>query len=139
MSCEKVAQILARLDRTTADRLLSHLEKHESALARAVRDHLVVFEDLEKLDDRGLQTLLREIAPEELATALRGMRESLVKRFANQLSRHGAEVLREALTFSSPPSRHQVETARKGIITLARALEADGRLVLPSRADPLLY
>ncbi|MBF0627414.1 MAG: hypothetical protein HQL91_04255 [Magnetococcales bacterium] len=137
MTCEKVAQILARLDQTTSDRLLAHLEKKESALARAVRNEMVRFEDLGRLDDRGLQTLLRATPEEELSTALHGAPEPLINRFANNLSNHGAEALREALAFSGPVTRHQVDTARRNMIATARDLEARGRLMLPGQAAVL--
>ncbi|MBF0212519.1 MAG: hypothetical protein HQM00_03010 [Magnetococcales bacterium] len=139
MTTEKVAHILARLDRKTADRLLAHLERHESGLGKAVRDEMLLFEDLEKLDDRGLQTLLRETPAETLATALRGAEESFIHRCGRNLSRHGAATLQETLTLSAPIARQRVESARRMMLATARELEARGRLLIPSAKDPVIY
>lgn len=139
MTSQKVAQILSRLDRKTADRLLAHLEKHESALAREVREEMVLFEDLEKLDDRGMQTLLRELAPDLLATALRGAPKSMVKQCASNLSRTRAMALLETLALSEPIPEQQVEAARKEMIATARDLESRGQLIIPSPAKPVIY
>ncbi|MBF0613822.1 MAG: hypothetical protein G8237_06910 [Magnetococcales bacterium] len=139
MTTQKVAQILSRLERRTADRLLAHLEQAESGLGEAVRSAMLLFEDLEKLDNRGLQTLLRETPFGLLTTALRDAPESLVQRVYNNLSQNRAEELRAALTLSGPVARHQVESARKEMIALARTLEARGRLLIPTPATPVIY
>ncbi|MBF0427880.1 MAG: hypothetical protein HQL94_03085 [Magnetococcales bacterium] len=134
MSTEMVAQILSRLERRTADRLLAHLNKHQSELARAVRDKMVLFEDLYRLDDRGLQALLRELPTEILIIALQGASMAMVTRCCQNLSQQAGEDLRSNLIMTVHPN-HKVESARKVMLDVARTLDHQGILILPSRAN----
>ncbi|MEO5345363.1 MAG: hypothetical protein H7834_03165 [Magnetococcus sp. YQC-9] len=138
MSHEQVARILSRLDRRTTDRILAHLEEQESTLAHRIRDNMVLFEDLGKLDKRGLQTLLQEVTDETLAVALRGELPELVARFKGNLSHRRAEELHEALMLAPPQPRPRVEQARREILETARQLQARGLLILPSRSEPMI-
>ncbi|MBF0340936.1 MAG: hypothetical protein HQL95_08245 [Magnetococcales bacterium] len=139
MSTAHVARILQRLDRKTTDRLLAHLEQASAELARAVRDDMVLFEDLTGMDDRGMQILLREVPAELLAVALRGADEKMVRCFSRNLSRQGAAELQESRLMGASLPVKQVESARRSILETARDLDARGLLILPSRAEPLLY
>ncbi|MBF0164547.1 MAG: hypothetical protein HQM01_08645 [Magnetococcales bacterium] len=138
MSHAHVARILSCLDRRTADRLLGFLESRESELAQTIREGMVLFEDLATLDQRGLETLLHEVTDESLAMALRGADAALVERFRGSVSRSRAEVLRETLAFDPPVPRARVERARREILETARLLQTRGRLMLPSRGEPMI-
>ncbi len=67
-----VANILNQMDRKLESELLGKIEEEDAGLAERIRQLMFTFEDLMKIDDRGMQTLLKEITSEDVALALKG-------------------------------------------------------------------
>lgn len=126
---EIAAELLGNLPASQRASALETLKQHDPKLAERVEESLFTFDRLADLDDRSLQTLLREIAPEYLATALHGAPQALLdKAFAN-LSRRVAEQLKEDLE-STRTTAAAMDTVRRQILKRARQLAAEGKISL---------
>ena len=91
---------------------------------------MFVFEDLAAMDERGMQTLLREVSTDQLLLALRGVGENLKEKIFSNMSRRAAEMLRDDLEASPPAKLSEVELAQKDILAIAKKLADSGEIML---------
>ena len=96
-------------------------------LPRKIRIDL---DNIADIDDRGIQTLLREITNDTLLLALRGADDSFKEKIFNNMSRRAAEMLRDDLDAAAPARLSDVETAQKEILGVARRLADSGEITL---------
>ena len=91
---------------------------------------MFVFDNLIDIDDRGIQTLLREVASDQLLLALRGADEALKEKIFKNMSKRAAEMLRDDLEAAAPARLSDVEAAQKEILTVTRRLADAGEIML---------
>lgn len=132
------ANILNRLEGSVSSQLLEEISGNSAELAQQIQDKMFVFEDLANLDDRGMQTLLREVSSDQLLLALRGVSDSLKTKIFSGMSRRTAEMLRDDLEAAPPTKLSEVESAQKEILTIARSLADSGAIALGGSDDKLV-
>jgi flagellar motor switch protein FliG len=110
--------------------VLEHIRKSDDALCDKLQDLMFVFGDLKNIDDRGIQTLLREVEGAKLVTALKGADESLVKKFMSNMSQRAAEMIKDDMESRGPVKLSDVEAAQKEVIVAARRLADAGTISL---------
>jgi flagellar motor switch protein FliG len=136
---KSLADILNQADRSTERNVLDSLSETDEELAAEVRRLLFVFEDLVKLDDRGIQLVLREADQKDLALALRGVSDEVKDRILANMSERGAQMLVEEMEYQPPQRKRVVEEAQGRIVGIVRKLEDAGALVLSrGEADDVL-
>jgi flagellar motor switch protein FliG len=128
-----VAEILNHCDHRTGDSILQFLEETDTDLAERVRKLMFVFEDLLHVNDAGIRELLKEIRNEELTMALKTASEDLKTKIFKNLSQRAAQMLQEDISMMGPARLSEVESAQQAILTVARKLEKDGKLVLAGK------
>ena len=131
---EPTAGILNLLKEGADQRVLDEIRKFDEALADAISDRMFTFEDLNKLDDRALQTLLLEVSADVLVVALKGASPGLRDRLFNNMAKRAAETVRDDLETRGPVRVQEVEAQQREILTMARNLADEGRIML-SRGD----
>ena len=99
-----------------------------------MKEKMFVFDNLMKLDDKGFQRLVREVAQENLLIALKGVDDVLAGRFFDNMSERASEILREDMEASGPVKLSDVEAAQKEIVKTAKKLADDGELMLGKAA-----
>ena len=127
---EVVASILNQMDRKLESELLGKIEETDPTLAERIRQLMFTFEDLMKIDDRGMQTLLKEITSEDVALALKGASEGIKEKIFNNMSERAAAMLKEDLDAMGPVRVSDVERAQVKIAMIAKKLESEGKIVL---------
>jgi flagellar motor switch protein FliG len=125
-----VAEMMKHADKTTEGRIFENLEQRDPELAATVRGMLFTFEDCLQFDNRSMQTLLKEVAREDLLLALKTASPALSEKIFANVSSRAAEILREDLSSSGPARLKDVEAAQQRIVAAVRDLEADGKLVV---------
>jgi flagellar motor switch protein FliG len=128
-----VAEILNHCDHRTGDSILQFLEETDGDLAEKVRKLMFVFEDLLHVNDAGIRELLKEIRNEELTMALKTASEDLRSKIFKNLSQRAAQMLQEDIAMMGPARLSEVEAAQQAILTVARRLEKDGKLILAGK------
>ena len=125
-----VAELMNSADKTIEARVFEQIEARNPELVSTIRNLMFTFEDCIKLDNRSLQTLLKEVAREDLLLALKTASPDLsAKIFANVSSR-AAQILREDMASSGPVRLKDVEEAQLKIVAVLRELEAEGKIVV---------
>ena len=125
-----LADILNSADRSTERNVLDRLSELDDELAEEVRSLLFVFDDVVKIDNRGMQMVLKEVDQKDLALALRGVSDDVKEKVMGNMSQRGAEMLLEELEIQPPQRRSVVEEAQSRIVGVIRKLEDAGALTI---------
>jgi flagellar motor switch protein FliG len=124
------ADILNFVEGSVEASIMEQIKESEPDLGQNIEDLMFVFENLIDVDDRGFQTLMREISTDDLMLALKGADEGLKEKFFNNMSQRAAEMMRDDLEASGPVRVSDVETAQKTILAAARSLSDKGEIML---------
>jgi flagellar motor switch protein FliG len=127
-----VAAVLNMLSSSLEKQLIDGLMAKDAELCEQVRNLMFVFEDLQSLDDRALQRILREIEVRELALALKTASEELKKRMMSAMTQRALGALTEEMELLGPVRVRDVETAQAKIVALVRRLDEEGEIVVGS-------
>ncbi|MBF0343151.1 MAG: flagellar motor switch protein FliG [Nitrospirae bacterium] len=132
---KKVALILNQTDKSTEELILENIESHDYELADSIRQLMFVFEDLVKVDARGIQMVLKEISTEDLSLALKTASEGLKDKIFKNMSKRAAEILKEDMEVRGPVKISEVEKAQQNIIKKTRELGEEGKIILPGSGE----
>ena len=127
---EPVVEMLNIMDKATEESILDRLEERDPDLTEQIRKLMFVFDDLVKIDDRGIQTLMRFVNNDQLKLALRASSEEVREYIYKNMSQRASEALREEIDTSPPVKLSDVEQAQFAIVTKARELADDGQIVI---------
>lgn len=137
---QPLVEIINRADVSTERSVLDNLEMLDPALAHEVRSRMLAFEDIAKLDRRDIQQILRGVAPEVLAIAMKGAPAVVLEAVRTNVSGRNQEILEAEMASAGPVRASQVEEARADIVRSIRELEATGALVVRrGEEDDLVY
>lgn len=124
------ANILNFMETGQDQGLLQSIGKVDADLAGKIQDQMFVFDNLVELDDRGLQTMLREVSGERLGLALRGADIKVREKITRNMSQRAAEILLEDMEARGPVRLADVEAAQKEILMIVRRLADEGVISL---------
>ena len=129
------AEMINFLGSSIETAVLDYIREADSELAQKIVDNMFSFEDLEKIDDRGFQSLLREVQSESLIIALKGATPEMRERIFKNMSTRAAETLREDLESRGPVRVSEVEAEQKEMLKIVRRLIDEGQIVLASGGE----
>ena len=124
------ADILNLVDGSMESSIMEQVSSTDQDLAQQIQDNMFVFDNLIDIDDRGIQTLLREVASDQLLLALRGADDALKEKIFKNMSKRAAEMLRDDLEAAPPARVSDVEAAQKEILAVTRRLADAGEIML---------
>ncbi|MCB9528919.1 MAG: flagellar motor switch protein FliG [bacterium] len=125
-----VAEILNTIEKSHEERIFEQLMEIDPELAEEIRNNMFVFDDLINLDDRGVQTLLKEVDNQTLILALKTADEVIRNKIFNNLSQRAVEMLKEDMEVMGPTKLSDVEKAQTTMTQVALRLEAEGKIVI---------
>lgn len=123
-----VSEILNVMNRANENEIMAALDDKDPNVASQIRALMFTFEDVLKLEDRSLQELLKEVSSEDLSKALKAVDEGQRQKFYKNMSRRGAEMLKEDIEMMPPIRLSEVETTQRSIVETAKRLEGEGRI-----------
>jgi len=124
------ADILNLVDGVIESKIIDQITGIDQELGQEIQDNMFVFENIIDVDDRGIQSLLREVASEQLLLALRGADEELKEKIFKNMSKRASEMLRDDLEAAQPARLSDVEGAQKEILSVTRRLADAGEINL---------
>ncbi len=130
-----VAEILNSVKRNVEGDILTALEDKNPEIAHEIRGKMFVFEDLENIDDRGMQEVLREVSKEELLLALKPIDGPLRDKFLKNMSSRAAESLKEDMETRGPVKLSDVEASQHNILKTVQRLAGEGRVALGGKGE----
>ncbi len=130
-----VSEILNLADRSTEKSILEGLEAEDPDLVEQIRRLMFVFEDVLLVDDRGIQSVLKEVDNEELSLALKTASQELQNKILGNMSERAGQMIREDMEFMGPVRVSDVEAAQQRIVDIVRRLEEAGEIIIQGRGD----
>lgn len=130
---KRTADIMNFLETTTESQLIEAIRDIDQDLSVKIEDLMFVFDNLSDVDDRGIQTLLREVSSEILIVALKGADEAIKDKILRNMSKRASELLLDDLEAKGPVRISEVEAAQKEVLTIARRMADAGEIVLGTK------
>ena len=124
------AEIINMLGGASETAVLDYIREADADLAQKIMDNMFTFDDLSKLDDKGVQSLLKEVQSESLVIALKGATPEMREKVFKNMSSRAAETLREDLDGRGPVRVADVEAEQKEMLKVVRRLMDEGVIVL---------
>lgn len=133
------AEILNFVGSAAETAVIDNVREYDPDLAQKILDEMFVFENLLDIDDRGIQTILREVQSDSLVVALKGAAPDLREKIFKNMSTRAAEMLREDLESKGPVRLSEVEAEQKEILKIVRRLSEEGQIVLGGKGGDDAY
>ncbi|OWY72457.1 flagellar motor switch protein FliG [cyanobacterium TDX16] len=128
-----VAEILNLTDRSTEKGILEALGEDDPDLVAQIRRLMFVFEDVLLVNDKGIQSVLKEIETSDLVLALRTATDELKQKIFSNMSDRAAQMIREEMEYMGPVRLSDVEMAQQRIVDVVRRLEDSGEIIISGR------
>ena len=132
---ETVAEMLNLTDRTTEKGIMEGLEAEDPDLVEQIRRLMFVFEDINLVDAKGIQSVLKEVDNDELALALKTASDDLKDTIFRTTSDRASQIIKEDMEFMGPVRVSDVESAQQRIVDIVRRLEDAGEIIIQGRGS----
>jgi flagellar motor switch protein FliG len=130
---DTVAEILNLADRSTEKGIMEGLEAEDPDLVEQIRRLMFVFEDILLVNDKGIQSVLKEIDNEVLSLALKTASDELKGKIFKNMSERAAQLIQEDMQYMGPVRVSDVEQAQQKIVDVVRRLEDSGEIIIAGR------
>ncbi|KAA3615458.1 MAG: flagellar motor switch protein FliG [Calditrichaeota bacterium] len=127
---KSVAEILNLSGKITEKQIIEHIQELNADLAQEIRGLMFTFEDIQKIDDRGIQRLLKEVDTKVLTIALKGSSELIQEKILGNMSTRAGEMVKEEMEFLGPLRVKEVDDSQRQIVEVIRNLEEEGEIVI---------
>jgi flagellar motor switch protein FliG len=124
------AEIINMMGSAVETSVLDFVREADNDLAQKIMDNMFTFDDVEKIDDKGIQALMKEVQSESLVIALKGATPALREKILRNMSTRAAETLREDLESRGPVRLSEVEAEQKEMLKIVRRLVDEGQIVM---------
>jgi flagellar motor switch protein FliG len=130
-----IAELMNRLDSSTAREILESIEKDEPKLAIGIRDLMFTFDDFLEVPEQELRELMNSVDKKGLMIALKGASEDLKSHFYRTMSSRAVEMMKEDSEVMGPVRSKDVAKAQAEIVAIARKLESEGKIALTGEGE----
>ena len=134
-SHEMMASIFNTLDRNTETRFLAALEERNRESAERIKQLMFTFDDLIRVDNAGIQIVLRQVDKAQLAVALKGGSVDVKELFFANMSERAAKIMREDMEAMGAVRLKDVDDAQAGIVIIAKQLADSGEIVIAGQGE----
>jgi flagellar motor switch protein FliG len=116
-------------------KVMSEMSTIDPDLTQRIQDNMFTFDNLVNVDNRSIQTLMRNVEPDMLMTALKGADDAVKTKFFDNMSSRARVMFIDDMEAKGPLRITDVEEAQKSCMRIARKLADAGELVLAGRGD----
>ena len=135
---EAASQIMGTIDRATESSILTAMDEVDPDLANEIRNLRFTYEDILKIDDHGVQLMLREITQEDLLISLKTASEELIDKIFSNMSERASTMLKEDLEAMGLTKITEVERSQQKIVSIVKRLEEEGRIIVGGGGEELV-
>jgi flagellar motor switch protein FliG len=125
---DTIAEMFNLMDKNTEQSVMARVEEKDPLLAEEIRKLMFVFEDLVKIDEKGIGLILKEVNNEILLKALKSAPDPVKDKIFRNMSKRGAEMIKTDLETMGPIRVSDVESAQQAMVAIARRLEEEGKI-----------
>ncbi len=132
----KAAASIMNLTKTALEAaVMGGLRDLDPDMMQKIQDHMFTFENLVGVDNKGIQTIMRNVEPDLMMKALKGASDAVKDKFLGNMSERARGMFKDDMEALGPMRLADVEEAQKLIMRAARKLADAGDLVLGGGAD----
>jgi len=132
------AEVVGSLDRATETAILTAMDEVDPDLAKEIRDLRFTFEDILKIDDAGIQMIMKEINMEDLVIGLKTATDELKEKLFSNMSERAALMMKEDLESLGPKKISEVQKSQQKVIEVCKKLEEAGKIIIGGGADEMV-
>ncbi len=138
---EMIAEIFNSFDRQSEAKFMSMFEAKVPESAERIKSLMFTFDDLQKVDQAGIQEILKVVDKNKLPIALKGANETLRNIFLDSMSQRAAKILKEDMEAMGPIRMKDVDEAQSSIVKQAKELAEKEIIIISSgdNEDELVY
>ncbi|MDP6418806.1 MAG: flagellar motor switch protein FliG [Candidatus Krumholzibacteria bacterium] len=129
----QVAETFNEIEQNVWRDILDEIGEIDSDVAEEIKNQMFTFGDLILLDNKSVQSLLKEVDSKDLTLALKGASEEVRELLFRNMSRRAGETIREEMEYMGAVRVSEVENAQQRIIDTVRDLEAEGLIYIEGR------
>jgi flagellar motor switch protein FliG len=133
------AEIMNFMNGENEASMMEAIKTYDADMAQKIMDEMFIFDDIVQIDDKGIQTILREVQSESLIVALKGATEEIREKIFKNMSSRAAEMMKEDLETKGPIKLSEVEAQQKQILQIVRRLADEGQLMLGGKGGDDQY
>ncbi len=133
-----LVDLLNRVDRQTERLILESLSENNPEMADSVKNMMFVFEDIVQLEDRAVQSIMKEVDVKDLATALKGVGAEVQDKIFRNMSERAVGMLKEDMEYMGPVKLRLVEEAQQKVVAAIRRLEESGDISIGRGEEDVL-
>jgi flagellar motor switch protein FliG len=132
----KAAASIMNLTKTALEAaVMGGLKDLDPDMMQKIQDNMFTFENLTGVDNKGIQTIMRNVEPDLMMKALKGASDAVKDKFLGNMSERARGMFKDDMEALGPMRLADVEEAQKMIMRAARKLADAGDLVLGGGAD----
>ena len=132
---EPIAGMMNLIDKTSQEQIMDSLEERDPDLAEQIRQLMFTFDDLVKVDDRGIQELIKNVKNDKWLIALKTASEQVADLVYKNMSERAAKMLKEDMEALPAVKLSDVEAAQFEIVEITRRLEEEGKIFINQGND----
>ncbi len=133
-----IAEVLNQLDAVTSELIMAEIEEEDTDLADKIKQRMFIFDDIVKVDDKGLQKVLRGVESQQLVVALKAATEEVKEAIYRNMSSRASEMLKEEMASSGAVRMNEVEAAQQTIIKIIQEMEKKGEVTIEGKGDAFI-
>jgi flagellar motor switch protein FliG len=130
-----VADLLNRMEGNASRSILESIEQQEPTLAIGIRNLMFTFDDLLTVPSSSIRELVSAADKRMLALSLKSADENLQAHLFAAMSSRAVEMLQEDMESLGPVRGRDVAQAQQDLLSLARKLESEGKMILKVEVD----
>lgn len=127
---KSISEILNNMDRQASSAILVRIEENDPEMAEEIRQNMFIFEDLIKVDDKGIQEILKEISTDILSKAMKTVSDAIKEKVFKNMSERAADMLKEDIEDMGPTRLADIEKAQNEIVKVAMKLADEGKIFI---------
>jgi flagellar motor switch protein FliG len=127
---KSISEILNNMDRQASSAILVRIEENDPEMAEEIRQNMFIFEDLIKVDDKGIQEILKEISTDILSRAMKTVSDAIKEKVFKNMSERAADMLKEDIEDMGPTRLADIEKSQNEIVKVAMKLADEGKIFI---------
>ena len=128
-----VAEILNNTSKHVEKQIMEEISEQDFDLATEIKDLMFVFEDMVLLDDKSIQTVLKDVDQADLVMALKGSSDAVKDKVFKNISKRQVDGINDELAFLGPVKSSTVFAAQQKIINVIRKLDEEGKVLIQGK------
>jgi flagellar motor switch protein FliG len=127
---KSISEILKNMDRQASSAILMRIEENDPEMAEKIHQNMFFFEGLIKVDDKGIQEILKVISTDILSRAMKTVSDAIKKKIFKNMSERAADMLKEDIEDLGPTRLADIEKAQNEIVKVAMKLADEGKIFI---------